>query len=892
MLKRIFSIILVLLFLPILSVSADTLFFEVYTDSWNGYGVGRYGQSNVLRMQIEMPWEYVGVNTTPSQYGGDGVLSQNWEEFQKTGKTVYWVQSAVFPTDDKYVRCADSSLDDPYILPKGATSSGVRTTDSSAPEKFEGTARYETRVRFDDYNSTRYIFSPCFVDEANKQKYNDFMWFDKNGKAYVMCLDDGVAMAKEICSWTAGEWYDIALTVNFDYESVSVSVNGGNQVQNVLVQNMRDWTYLTVFNLKHENHTVTEREFSNSYFSGMKGYYLSESAPAPEGDSYYHTIDFTWNTGSVGRTGQKKALQLSSRQPWTYGDTTTAKVSGNEGMYPFEDHFRGNKMVYLLRSGVWPEGDSEAVLLGDNSTGIPKPCTIFNYVNAATGLIESEEVRESDTLQWEMQVRFDDNNSTRNLFSMANVKNESGDLKWTDFITVNRDGTITATFKNGGTLAKVTGGSWEEGKWHKVKLIINLKANTYSLYFDETPIVTNVLSSCEIKSVSRIKLMEQAHLTTAASISEREFSNAYIDFVKAKYLEDTPLIWAEKSDVTYSDGKYTADISVTNLEADKNFNVNCFMALYKEGALVAVKAKKLTFNGVGTKTADISIPFAESGIESKLFVLLPGKVSSMADGEGESTYVPNYYYILDFTDNASGYSRSAYNSAMHCNPRQPWTYSGNTTASGIGTEGMLPFDRTYTLGSSKVYWIKSGIWPTGDTEALFGASNKPIVPGRCSPYISVGSYGSANPLLEEGRESDSVIWEMRLRGDDFNSDRSIFVMGYGSGYSYKKFITFSKNGTLEVTYKNSEGENAVNTSATWQKGKWYDVKLRIDFAENTFSLYLDGNIVLKDAEAICDLDGWSRMKIIEHSHLTNSADITAREFSNTYVDFLKAQYVK
>lgn len=912
MTKRIIAFILVLAVLPIISLPTvsyadDTLFFEAYTDGWNGFGTGRYAQNTVLRMKLEQPWTYIGTTTTSAENGGEGVLPQNWDTYDENGQCVYWVQSAVFPDNDVYVQCADTSLDDVYFLPKGTTTAAVRGSDNSAPQSFTGSVKYEIKVRFDDYNANRYIFTPYTKSSGT---YNEFLWFDKNGKVYVMCIQDGVATAAEICSWVAGEWYNVELKINFDYESISVSVNGGNQIVNAQARNMCDWTYLMLLSIKHNNHEVSQREFSNSYISGAKGYYLSESMPAPEPSGYYYTLDFTWNKQGISRVGQDAgSLQLNARQPWTYSGVSTDTNVGSEGMLPFEDEYRGSKMIYLLRTGVWPTDDTETVKLADNSVGLPKACTIFNYINDAGLIVEAADVRESNTVSWEMKLRFDDINSIRKIFSPGHIKEgTTSTYEYTDFITFNRDGTVTVRFQNGDNTAEVTGGSWQVGKWHSAKLVLDLERNVFDFYLDKTPIVTNVLAICNMSSFKRIKLMQQEHTTAAAQLSKREFSNSYIDFVKAKYITDRADLWTEKGNIAYQNGKYSGEASITNINSKDNPNINCFLALYNENddgvsELVGIKSTTAILNGVGTKNVSLSVPYADNSAKAKLIIMRSDSLAPVPAGTGVSTYVPDYYYTLDFTDNNSGYSRGSYSNVICCERDYVWNYIGTqatTAKNDKGGEGMLPFDSTYTLGSKRVYWIKTGVWPTGDTGQVRGAdqSSKPIiVPSKGSPSLFIGNAGSANSLLEAetDRKSNILDWEMRVRFDDKNADRYLFRMRNHDGSSYDNgtpFIMFDKDGNFKVIYKTAEGN--VTAQTQWTAGQWYNVRLRMNLSENTFSVYLNDNVFVENVDAVngVDFDGWARIHIIEHSHQTNSNDITEREFSNTYIDFLRAQYIE
>lgn len=884
--KKIICILMILLLLPIVSFASDNVFYEAYTDSWNGYGIGRVGQGNALRMQFEQPWEYADIKTTPAQRGGDGVIKSGWEDYEKYGKCVYWIQTADFPEDDTLVLCADTSLDDPYILPKGTTSAAARSSGNAVPQKFEGCVKFTGKFRFDDYNADRYVFSIYTQDGGT---YDDYIWFDKNGKMYATYIEDGIAKTKDLMSWQKGMWYTVSLIMDFDHGSIDVSVNGEKLLSGARVKNNKNWSHLIILMPKQQNTAVKERTFANSYISGVIGEVTERESEVKSDDKYYFALDFTLNNTGYSRGSYNNALQCNARQPWTYSGASTYTNIGNEGMLPFEDVYRGIKKVYLLRTGIWPKGDTEEVIRADNSKGVPaygSPNIFLGSKGSENPLLPPYEKRETNTVRWNIKVRFDDKYANRNIFSMGYYKDSN--YAFSDFITFRSDGRVGITFQNGASKAVYEDFKWQIGKWHNVELTMRLDKNIFDVYIDDVPLVTNVKSICDFDSWERIKIMEHSHLTNASTLKAREFSNSYIDYVTAEYIEDKNLIWAKKEDIKEEDGKVYGSVSVTNADTDMEIlPVKVFMAVYEGDALCFIKSTSSNLSAPKTKTFDFMFDGEEGkSYNTKLLAFRGDSLAPLTLGEGVSTYMPEYYHVIDFTVSNTGYSRGSYSSALQCAARQPWTYTGASTETNIGTEGMAPFSEDYTGGAQKVYWIKTGVWPEGDEGKVFGAENKAIVPKRSSPCIFTGPAS----FIEENRKCDRVVWEMRFRADDYKSDRNIFVMGFGSSYEYTNFIAFSKDGKVKVTYKNDENKNVTNSSATWQSGVWQDVKLQMDFEKNTFSFYLGGKAIVKDAVAPCDLDNFTRMKIFEQSHLTKPADISEREFSNSYIDYIKAQY--
>lgn len=886
------ALLLVFAHLPVFADSGD-VFYEAYTDGWNSSGISREGQANALRMKIEQPWEYIGKETDYSANGGEGVLPQNWKEYSENGACVYWIQSAVFPEGDMYVQSAEASQTvEGYIFPQGGTNLAIKAANYDIPE-FKGSIKLTTKVRFDDYNAERYLFT--LADRSTGSTvYNDFFWFDPNGKLYILCYENGIAATKELMEWTAGEWYTVSLTINFDASAVSVDVNGERLLSDKEAQGLTSWTMLYPIRHKQKKVATDTRIFANSYVSGVEGRRVASSSVPSENGSYYFALDFTWNKSGVSRMGQDKAVQQATRQPWNYTGTTTATNVGADGQLPFGDEYKGAKNVYLIRTAVWPDSDTEKIPLADNTStsphyGIPTGGTasaFYGSVNKTELLLEAPEKRKSETLHWQTKVRFDDTNSVRKVFSMGYYDGKY--YNYTDFLSFNKDKTFSVTYKNGSSNAVNSDFTWEVGKWYTIDLTMRLNSNTFSVSFNGDPVVTNVAAPCSLGTWDRLKYLEQIQNDSSATITEREFSNAYIDYITAEYLEDSPLFWATLGEVKNDNGAVSADVSFTNIDTlsgEKKFGV--LLALYEDDKLFDIAYKSVSLPSPKTKTVSVDVSGESGKAYTAKLLAFDDAFAPLAEDSGVVTHTQEYYYIIDFEDNNSGYSRQNQNTTLVLGRTKPWTFGETTTAKTYGTEGMLPFEERFIAADKRVYWIKTGIWPTDDTEEVKLAGDISVgIPKKGSPAIVLGN---SSPLLRtaEERSGKTAVWELSLRMDDFNSQRNLFSMNY-SGSSWTNFISFNKDGTFTVKYK--ESGSTKTASASWSTGTWYKVKLIVDYDANTFSLFLGDTEIVNNKEAICDLDGAKKIIVTEQSHQTNSADITSREFSNTFVEYLKAYY--
>ncbi len=879
-----------------LPVYAGEYFYEAYTDGWSAAGISREGQGNALIHKVEQPYEYIGVENTSLKYGGEGVLPQNWEEYSENGACVYWLQSAVFPADDMHVLCADdpaTAANNGLILPKGGSNIAMKAANYEIPE-FKGAIKLTTKVRFDDYNAERYLFTTA-DRSTGSTVYNDFLWFDPNGKIYVLCLEDGIAVAKELMKWTAGEWYTVALTMNFDHSTVNVEVNGKKLITDAVAQSLTNWTALYPIRHKQYNSTTDERIFANSYVSGIKDERVSAySVPATE-NKYYFVVDFTWNKAGIARANQHIAVQLATRQPWNYSGKTTATNVGADGQLPVGDEYRGNKGVYLVRTAVWPTNDTEEIPFADSTSssphlGIPmggETSITDGSATKASYLLEDESVRKSNTLHWRMKVRFDDTNSTRNLFSMGHY--DGSKYVYSDFLSFTKEKTFAVTYKNGETNIINNDCKWEVGEWNVVDLTMRLDTNVFSVYLNGEPAVTNVAAICDLSSWSRIQYIKQIHPDTSAWITEREFSNSYIDYIKAEYVEDKPLLWAKLGDVTNENGEISADVTFTNTDTlNESKNLTALLAVYEEDRLSDITYKNIDLNSPKTKKVSLKIN-GENGKNYTTKLLAFGdSLAPLWEDDDVVTAGIETYYTLDFEKNNKGYVRKGEKGAMYVDRTRPWTYSGETTTKKYGAEGMLPFEESFIRNDARIYWIKTGIWPVGDTEKVktAGSFTSVGIPAKASPSIIMD-----NPslLLEnaEKREERTVVWEMSLRMDDYNSKRNLLSMTT-DGSSYTDFITFDKDGILTVRYK----ENGVEDEVTkeYMSGEWQKVKLIIDYENNKFSFLLNDELLIASKEFITNLADITKIKLAEHCHLTNSSDITAREFSNTFIEYIKAYY--
>lgn len=887
------ALLLILAHLPVFAAS-DDVFYVAYTDGWNSSGFSREGQGNALRMKIEQPWEYIGKVTDYSANGGEGVLPQNWEEYSENGACVYWIQSAVFPEGDIYVQGAEASkTEEGYIFPQGGSNLAMKAANYNLPE-FKGAIKLTTKVRFDDYNAERYLFT--LADRSTGSTvYNDFFWFDPNGKLYILCYENGIASTKELMEWEAGEWYTVSLTINFDASTVSVDVNGENLLSDKEAQGLSSWSILYPIRHKQSKVATDTRIFANSYVSGVEGRKIAAaSSGTAEESPYYFSLDFTWNKSGVSRMGQDKAVQQATRQPWNYSGVTTATNVGADGQLPFGDEYKGSKNVYLIRNAVWPDSDTEEIPLADHTStsphyGIPTGGTssaFYGSVGKTDLLLEAPEKRKSETLRWRIKVRFDDVNAVRKVFSMG--YHDGKYYNYTDFISFNKDKTFSVTYKNGTSNAVNSDKTWEIGKWYTVDLTMRLDANVFSVSLNGEPVVTNVAAPCDLDGWGRLKYLEQIQNDSSATITEREFSNAYIDYITAEYLTDTPLVWAKSGEVKNENGTVSADVSFTNIDtlsASKDFGV--LLAVYENGKLFDVAYKSVSLSSPKTKTVSVNVK-GESGkqYDAKLLAF-DSAFAPLTENGGIVTHTQEYYYIIDFEDNNSGYGRQNQNTTLVLGRTKPWTYSGTTTAKTYGAEGMLPFEERFISADKRIYWIKTGIWPSDDTEQVKLAGDISVgIPKKGSPAIVLGNSSYLLRTAEE-RSGKTAVWELSLRMDDFNSQRNLFSMNY-SGSSWTNFICFNKDGTFTVKYK--ENGSTQTASASWQTGVWYKVKLIVDYDANTFSLFLGDTQLVNAKEAICDLDGAKKIIVTEQSHQTNSADITSREFSNTFVEYLKAYY--
>lgn len=283
---------------------------------------------------------------------------------------------------------------------------------------------------------------------------------------------------------------------------------------------------------------------------------------AADQEPFYYYYSGLSGSYSVSRDGQGKAIFMGNKKVWSsdvWGDDpdekSDASVSatnvGNEGILPASGNIGADTNVYWIKTAVFPSSDSAAVMNADSGTFTPVGTGTGN-VRVRSNHSSSETIScaiphtLSGSVVYETKVRFDDYNALRYVLSPVSSST------YYNFIKFEKDGKIYA--KVNGSYTEVC--SYTSGEWYDVKLVLHLTVDGqtseyFDLYINGTNYIKNAVSSYDLSSssIDRMWFMLVEHTTARDTITEREFSNAYMYDVRA-YYTDSPVFPIYEADVT------------------------------------------------------------------------------------------------------------------------------------------------------------------------------------------------------------------------------------------------------------------------------------------------------------------------------------------------------